>query len=459
MLSHAHVKNSIPQSTFRTTMAMTTLANDGTDHDSMIMTEQPKRPLSAYNYFFKSERARMLGIDENADEISQGGDRRNRKVHGKISFRDMAHQVGTKWKALSDEDRAPYIKLFEEDRARYKSHMKVWNERHKKRVAMEAQQQKRAKLDSSSRSSYLLLPDAAVSSIYDSTLGEDNKHGSELYDITADLGSPPSEDKADEAIDQAIDILNDEDFQLFDIPDSSAGSKRKRSAHPDLVDNELLDNELKDFLSTGIDVAEESPIHAEHDFDKFLEEFDCVSDDEAPPDNTMEQSPCKRPPLYVPPLPTQTAPLVEDHFKLRSSPRMMRGVTPSNDYTDFLQQQQQQLLAQQQLLQEQQLFLQQQNTPQDLTEQIKQSAFMMMQLQRQHQALRAAMSKTHSQGSRVQSQLMHSMMPFAESRPTPPLTQDMKDSTESIASLDGRLRQASPQSDSFASSMDRFYFA
>ena len=86
--------------------------------------EQPRRPLSAYNYFFRSERARLLGLGPVDFDNDVREKRRHRKTHGKIGFREMANQVGTKWKSLTEEEKAPYTRLFQRDRARYKAEMK-----------------------------------------------------------------------------------------------------------------------------------------------------------------------------------------------------------------------------------------------------------------------------------------------------------------------------------------------
>jgi len=125
------------------------------------MTLPPKRTLSAYNYFFRSERARLLGIDVDVADVHTQKKRRHRKTHGQIGFRDMANQVGARWKALSDEDRAPFVAMFEADRARYKAEMKAWNRIQKQKKTDLLQQELEVKVKGTDPAGKLVskLPD------------------------------------------------------------------------------------------------------------------------------------------------------------------------------------------------------------------------------------------------------------------------------------------------------------
>lgn len=129
---------------------------------------KPRRPLSAYNFFFSEERGRILDqlsaeddgncLEEGSGEssgsrlpydggaqkkqlpLSPLGDktssgpsivdddvgRRHPQSHGKISFRDLARQIGKRWKALSTEKLKQYKRRAEIDMVRYKTEMEQW---------------------------------------------------------------------------------------------------------------------------------------------------------------------------------------------------------------------------------------------------------------------------------------------------------------------------------------------
>ena len=106
--------------------------------------DKPKRPLSAYNYFFKEERAKIsnavccndakrqkeIDPDLTADLIEK-----LKKSNGKVRFEELGKLIGLRWKDISsDPERASHFaSLAETDKERYKMDIKTYNEMKKHR--------------------------------------------------------------------------------------------------------------------------------------------------------------------------------------------------------------------------------------------------------------------------------------------------------------------------------------
>ena len=95
----------------------------------------PRRPLSAYNLFFKDERKRILEAipaeeeDDNTpkdpkDEITWPG--KKRTPHGKIGFESLAKTIGARWKQIEGEEMKHYKDLATQDLRRYANQMKEY---------------------------------------------------------------------------------------------------------------------------------------------------------------------------------------------------------------------------------------------------------------------------------------------------------------------------------------------
>jgi len=61
--------------------------------------DMPRRPMSAYNAFFKDERVRLL--EEAKRQAERSGE-------GKVGFESMAHTIAARWRKLTSSDIGPY---------------------------------------------------------------------------------------------------------------------------------------------------------------------------------------------------------------------------------------------------------------------------------------------------------------------------------------------------------------
>ena len=109
--------------------------------------DKPKRPLSAYNLFFKDERQNILKAipnkedeeegkkedeeskegEDDKDETEESKKRKRKKApHGKIGFENLAKIIGQRWQKLESDRVEHYKKLAAKDMKRYKEEMEVF---------------------------------------------------------------------------------------------------------------------------------------------------------------------------------------------------------------------------------------------------------------------------------------------------------------------------------------------
>jgi hypothetical protein len=94
---------------------------------SSLNQGMPKRPLSAYNIFFRKERQVLLGEDlASAHVITDQSRRKHRKTHGKIGFAEMAKLVGQRWKKLDTTTKQGFEEQANSEKARYFERLDVW---------------------------------------------------------------------------------------------------------------------------------------------------------------------------------------------------------------------------------------------------------------------------------------------------------------------------------------------
>ena len=116
--------------------AETAKASGYNSDESEALPLKPVRPLSAYNLFFRHERARMLGIDppsqtsNTARDQSSGGKRvrrPHRKTHGKVGFIDLARTMSKKWSDADKATRRHFEALAAEEMKKYKKAKKEFH--------------------------------------------------------------------------------------------------------------------------------------------------------------------------------------------------------------------------------------------------------------------------------------------------------------------------------------------
>jgi hypothetical protein len=90
------------------------------DVESKEERQKPKRPLSAYNFFFLEQRQQILDITPTRKEGKP------RRSHGKIGFADLARSIAAKWKHISPEERSIYDEKAAADKQRYRREMDEW---------------------------------------------------------------------------------------------------------------------------------------------------------------------------------------------------------------------------------------------------------------------------------------------------------------------------------------------
>mmetsp|Transcript_9296 Transcript_9296/g.13611 ORF Transcript_9296/g.13611 Transcript_9296/m.13611 type:complete len:367 (-) Transcript_9296:237-1337(-) len=113
--------------------------------------DKPKRPLSAYNFFFKEEREKILKViladDPKSTDVNDPEDPdflndeligKLKKDDGKVSFEEMGKLIGKRWKSIEPGRHSKYSELAADDTERYKKEMRTYNGNQEAKMRSEA---------------------------------------------------------------------------------------------------------------------------------------------------------------------------------------------------------------------------------------------------------------------------------------------------------------------------------
>lgn len=128
--------------------------------------DMPKRPLSAYNLFFKDERERILGQGRSSqagtNPEKEGGTRshteKKKRPTAGIGFANLAKTIAAKWNELDPESRAPYEGIAAKEKARYDKAVAKWRAEQKEKAAKAKALKNEAENNSPSKSDSTLFP-------------------------------------------------------------------------------------------------------------------------------------------------------------------------------------------------------------------------------------------------------------------------------------------------------------
>ena len=111
--------------------------------------DKPKRPLSAYNIFFKEERSRILdkknakaaaAAAKNCDDSSTTKSS-SKSGKAKVGFENLAKMIGQRWQNLTSDQVEYYKKEADKDMVRYKKEMEIYSEKQKNKAQQKEEEE------------------------------------------------------------------------------------------------------------------------------------------------------------------------------------------------------------------------------------------------------------------------------------------------------------------------------
>lgn len=110
--------------------------------------KKPKRPMTAYNFFFKSEHQKIRQESEGCEPEDEGGDKKEeaslandstatntkKRKTNRVGFEDLGKLIGKRWKEIGKDELERYQELARKDSERYKRESEKYYEDQSKNI-------------------------------------------------------------------------------------------------------------------------------------------------------------------------------------------------------------------------------------------------------------------------------------------------------------------------------------
>mmetsp|Transcript_13888 Transcript_13888/g.26586 ORF Transcript_13888/g.26586 Transcript_13888/m.26586 type:complete len:475 (-) Transcript_13888:109-1533(-) len=126
------------------TIGASKAAESNRDVEDADPTGKPKRPLSAYNLFFRDQRELLLA------ELPSREGQQPKRSHGKINFKDLANTIAAKWKEILPAEKERYEKIASVGREKYVKLAKAWKKK-QKQIKKEQEKKEKAALKAATK--------------------------------------------------------------------------------------------------------------------------------------------------------------------------------------------------------------------------------------------------------------------------------------------------------------------